>query len=81
MREVVRFGGDGAATIFYDIAVAGRVGGVNVVVLTGEVQDGPYAGRTAVKTVQLIPGEPTTRCATQDGLNISTGLAELQILL
>ncbi|MGW0929022.1 hypothetical protein [Streptomyces sp. NPDC002644] len=80
VKEVVRFSDNDLSVIFYSTAVAGRVGGVNVVILTGEVQDGPHTGRVAVKTVQLIPGQPTTQCLTQDGLDVSTGFAELQIL-
>ncbi len=80
VRENVRFTDNDRAVIFYQTAAAGRVGGVNVVILTGQVESGPYTGHTAIKTVELVPAELPTECATQDGLDTSTGSAQLQLL-
>lgn len=79
VTEVVRFSTNQTDVISYTTAVTARVGGFNIVTLTGTVTNGPHRGKTAVKTVQLTPIPEPTACI-GNGLDVATGLTELEIL-
>jgi hypothetical protein len=79
VTETVTFNNNQTDVINYTTAVAARVGGFNIVTLTGTVATGPHQGRTAVKTVQLTPIPEPTACV-GNGLDVATGITQLEIL-
>lgn len=79
VEEVVQFNTKQTDVIRYATAATARVGGSNIVTLTGTVTSGPHQGRTAVKTVQLTPIPEPTACI-GDGLDQAGGITQLEIL-
>ena len=79
VTEVVKFSTNQTDVIVYTTAAAARVGGFNIVTLTGTVTSGPHQGKTAVKTVQLTPIPEPTACL-GDGLDLATGITQLEII-
>jgi hypothetical protein len=79
VTEVVKFSTNQTDVISYTTAVAARVGGFNIVTLTGTVTSGPHQNKTAVKTVQLTPIPEPTACL-GNGLDMAAGITELEIL-
>lgn len=79
VQEVVKYNNHQTDVINYTTSATARVGGFNIVTLTGTVTNGPHQGKTAVKTVQLTPIPEPTACV-GDGLDVATGITELEIL-
>lgn len=79
VTEVVQYNTHQTDVIDYTTSATARVGGFNIVTLTGTVTNGPHQGKTAVKTVQLTPIPEPTACA-GDGLDVASGITELEIL-
>lgn len=76
--QVVKYNTGQTDVIHYDTAVTTRVGGFNIVTLTGTVISGPHQDSAAVKTVQLTPIPEPAGCVT-NGLETVTGTTQLQI--
>ncbi|MEU2872664.1 hypothetical protein ABZ769_26170 [Streptomyces olivoreticuli] len=80
VRERLRFADGRSSVVAYDEGSAVRVGGANVVQLTGRIVEGPGAGATVTRDVGLLPADPAG-CLEAQGMTHAVGQGQLRIAL
>ncbi|MEU5421064.1 hypothetical protein ACFY1P_24150 [Streptomyces sp. NPDC001407] len=79
-RERLRLPDGRTSVVAYDQGTAARIGGVNVVQLTGWIVEGPGTGARVTRDVGLIPADPAG-CLGANGVTQATGQGQLRIAL